>query len=47
MYRPLDLSQDRMDGTRVSADDIINKLMEGQDFTHNTSTDGTQPWCFL
>nr|XP_039269401.1 protein FAM102B-like isoform X1 [Styela clava] len=39
LYHPLDISQDRMGVTRVSADDIINKLMEDQDFTHNTSAD--------
>lgn len=36
---PLDVTQDRMGITRVSADDIINKLMEDQDFTPTTNAD--------
>lgn len=38
---PLDLAQDdRMGVTRVSADDIINKIMADQDFTKSNTAEG-------
>ncbi|XP_002126156.2 early estrogen-induced gene 1 protein-like [Ciona intestinalis] len=33
-----DLPPSRMGETRVDADDVVNKLMESHDFTHNSST---------
>lgn len=38
--RSLDAAQDRMGGTRVDADDIVNQLMEGHDFIQNASAEG-------
>lgn len=40
MRRPLDLApDDRMGGTRVSADDIVDEIMADQDFNNSTTTE--------
>lgn len=41
MRQPLDLTpDDRMGGTRVSANDIVDDLMADHDFTSSTAAEG-------